>query len=270
MAIPAPATPRQVQEQKYATARVNLGLMLVLTVVNLVLLATGSDTMMLFSASVPYFTGALAMAAVDYGLALNMTLFTVSVTITAVLLLLYFLCWLLSKKHFGWMIAALVLFGIDTAFLAYLFLVEQNAMGIMDVLIHVWVIYYLVIGVISGCKLRSMSDEPAPTAEVPAEVQETASAPSSAERYPADETVKARILAETEFAGFHIVYRRVKRVNELVINGYVYDTYEALMEQPHTLNASINGTEIQCGTDTTSHIFITVNGETLVKKLRLV
>ena len=46
---------KEMVQQKYKTARNNLLLMMILTVVNIVLYVTGSDTMMLFAATVPYF-----------------------------------------------------------------------------------------------------------------------------------------------------------------------------------------------------------------------
>ena len=48
-------TPRDVHLQRIKTARTDLLLMIVLTVVNIVLYFTQSQAMMLFSASVPYY-----------------------------------------------------------------------------------------------------------------------------------------------------------------------------------------------------------------------
>lgn len=57
--------------------------MIALTMLNIILLYTGSDTMMLFSASLPY-----------WGLVLLslLGLFPIGVALAAVVLLLYFLC----------------------------------------------------------------------------------------------------------------------------------------------------------------------------------
>lgn len=263
---------RDTLQQKYNSARANLALMIVLTVVNIILLLVGSDSMLLFSATVPYFTSILAYAAVEYGLAANMTIFVVCVTITAVAILLYMLCWWLSKKRVGFMTTALVLFLLDSAFMVYLYVTEADVSGILDVIIHAWVIYYLIIGVSSGTKLKKLPDEP----EVipvegfaPTEGAEQPPLTSSAGLYPADENVKARVLAEAQAAGHHIVYRRVKRVNELVIDGYVYDRLEALAETAHVLRATLNGVLIEVGFDGLAHSYIKVNNETVVRKLRL-
>ena len=272
MPTPNAPSPREMQQQRYRTARANLGLMLALTVVNIVLLLTGSDSMLLFSATVPYFTSILAYTAVQYGLSANMTLFVICVAVTVMSVLLYALCWALSKKHVGWMIAALVLFSIDTAFMGYLYVAGQDTSGILDAVIHAWVIYYLVLGVISGKALKTMPSELSALFEQYGEPMEDGDEeiPPSEGMYPADNTVKARVLAEADAAGHHIVYRRVKPVNELVIDGYVYATYESRIEYPHTLCANVNGTIIEAGMTPTPHSFITVNGETIVKKFRLV
>jgi hypothetical protein len=57
------------------------------------------------------------------------------------------------------MIAALVMFVIDTLFLGYLYISSQDISGILDALIHIWVIYYLITGVIHGIKLNKLKKE---------------------------------------------------------------------------------------------------------------
>ena len=83
------------------------------------------------------------------------------------------------------------------------------------------------------------------------------------------EDVKAKIFLEEYIMGKHVVYRRVKTVNELVINGKVYDEYEALVERPHNLQAKINGHLIEVGIAATSQMYISVDKEIIKKKLRL-
>jgi hypothetical protein len=84
----------------------------------------------------------------------------------------------------------------------------------------------------------------------------------------ADMDVKAKILLQTEKDGFVITYRRVKRVNELVINGNVYDEYEALIENHHILSGVISGRTIEAGYDGFNS-YITIDGEIIAKKIRL-
>lgn len=80
--------------------------------------------------------------------------------------------------------------------------------------------------------------------------------------------VKCRILLEYTVGGYRICYRRVKRTNELVINGMVYDEMTATIEPPHTLTAVVDGHEIAAGLDNAPRSYITFDGVTVAKKAR--
>lgn len=255
---------KEIAQQKYKTARNNLLLMLILTVVNIVLYVGGSETMMLFSATVPYF-------GIIFGMATGIsTILAFCICITAAILITYLLCWILSKDHYGWMIAALVLFIIDTVAMIGLYLMMGEISGILDVAIHAWVLYYLIIGVKYGKQLKDMPEEPVNVAEqedmdTPVETENVGSSPILR---MADTTVKSRILLETDAAGHHICYRRVKRINELVIDGYVYADVEMLMETAHALTAQVDGHVFQAGFDGVAHSYIRVDGVQVAKKMR--
>ncbi len=71
----------------------------------------------------------------------------------------------------------------------------------------------------------------------------------------ADGNAKHRVLAKTKCGGRAILYRRVGRTNELVIDGFVYDEYIALLEFDHSLLAILDGHTIEAGlSGTTSYI----------------
>lgn len=256
---------KEMVQQKYKTARNNLLLMLILTVVNIVLYVTGSDTMMLFSATVPYF--GIIIGSVSG----SQAFLTFCICIAAAILILYLLCWILSKDHYGWMTVALVLFIIDTLAMIGMYFGLGEISGILDVVIHVWVLYYLIIGVKYGKQLKNMSDEPVDDIEM----EQVAPSIDGEEvmHSPilrmADTTVKSRILLEADAAGHHICYRRVKRVNELVIDGYVYADVEMLMETAHALTAQMDGHVFQAGFDGVAHSYIRVDGVQVARKLRL-
>lgn len=147
---------RALAEQKYGSARGNLLLMLGLTVINLVLLAVGSDYMLLFSATVPYLS-------LVYGLYSEMTVLLVAgIAIAVVAMVAYLLCWIFSKKHYGWMVAALVLFVLDTLCLIGFYFYVGDFSGILDLLIHAWVLYYLIIGVKAGHQLTYLPEDEVP------------------------------------------------------------------------------------------------------------
>ena len=53
----------------------------------------------------------------------------------------------------------MVLFVLDSLFMVRLYLSLEDFSGILDVVIHVWVLYYLVIGVKYGHQLKKMPEE---------------------------------------------------------------------------------------------------------------
>ncbi len=164
-------TPRQALEMKYNTARANLLLVLLFTVVNIILVLVGANTYFLFSASIPYFIvylGALFCGKLpaEYYEGTGLTeadffptsVLTVTVVIAVVILALYFLSWLLSKKQkVGWLIFALVLFSLDTVMMFFFMGISVDT--IFDVLFHAWVLYYLVAGVRAHVQLKKLGDE---------------------------------------------------------------------------------------------------------------
>ena len=249
---------RRKAAQRYAAGRSNLLLMVALTLVNLVLLALGSDTMMLFSATVPYLLVAVGIIS-EYQILLIICCILASIPV-----LLYLICWLLSKKHRGWLTFALVLFALDTAILAAVYILAREFSGILDLVIHVAVLYYLFLGVRSGRWLKKhpeTEEEAACTEEPPAE---------STPLRRADPEVKHRVLLETEHNGNRICYRRVKRINELVVNGYVYDEVSMLMETAHRLKAVVNGCVYEVGYDGGGWSFCLANGEVIERKVRVI
>ena len=128
----------------------NLLLMMALTVVNIVLFFAGSESMMLFSASIPYF-------AVIFGATIEIPVLAIICYVIAGLTVVgYLLCWLLSKKRYGWLIPALVLFIFDTLAMGGMYLWVGDFSGILDVLMHAWVLYYLIVGISSGKKLKNL------------------------------------------------------------------------------------------------------------------
>ena len=166
---PVQLSPRALAQNKYNSARANLFLMLALTAVNIILLFFKSDYMLLFSATVPYLAVLFGqLSGVTSGL-------VVGVCIAAIIILVYFLCWILSKKSYGWMIAALVLFSIDTIALVGFYIFAGEFSGIIDAAIHALVLYYLIVGTINGIKLSKLPEE---EEEDEAIIEEELTAPS--------------------------------------------------------------------------------------------
>lgn len=83
-------------------------------------------------------------------------------------------------------------------------------------------------------------------------------------------TQKSRILLEANVKGYMICYRRVKTVNELVINGRVYDEKKGVIEFPHRLEAVVDGHIIAAGCDNDSYSYILFDGKTIERKFRMI
>ncbi len=86
----------------------------------------------------------------------------------------------------------------------------------------------------------------------------------------ANRSVKVRILLEARVEQYEICYRRVKSVNELVINGVVYDEKKGVIEFAHNLSAVVDGHTIEAGLSDDSYSYIIFDGECLANKQRLI
>ena len=283
-------SPRRAYEQKYKTARTNLWLVVLFTAVNLLLLVTNANTYFLFSAYIPYFLVSAGMLMCGlfpdeyyteefYGMQfLDRYVFIVLLVIAVILTLFYLLAWFMSKKNrVGWLIFALVFFGLDT--LGMLFLGGISLESVFDVIFHGWVIFSLSIGIHAHYKLKQLTNEDILTStsdddDVEGEICEqespiTATTPiDSFVLREADENIKHKVLLKASILNYDICYRRVKHTNELVINGKVYDEIIGVLEYPHVLKANVDGHYI-CVGFTGTHSFINVDNEEIAKKLRL-
>lgn len=81
---------------------------------------------------------------------------------------------------------------------------------------------------------------------------------------------KERILLKVDISGYEIVYRRIKTVNELIVNGVVYDEKKALIEVNHTLIAVIDDHTIEAGLHDDCMSFIRFDGKTIAEKKRVI
>lgn len=273
---------RQTLENRFRSARANLLFVIAATVINIILLISDGDSYFLFSASVPYLLVSYGMTlcgmfpAEVYGddyanmLFFDKSVFGVFLILAIIVLALYLVCWIFSKKNrIGWMIFALVLFSIDTVMLVLFYGIDLE--GILDIIVHILVLGYLIMGVSAAVKLKKLPEQEACQIEEGEQASESSGAWVNSEIIRiADPDVKARILLESDALGHTITYRRVKRVNELVIDGNVYAEFTALVETPHCLTANFGGHLIEAGLDNGSSSYLKVDGEVVEKKLRLI
>lgn len=166
--------PRALYQSKFNSARYNLLLVVAMTAINVVLLMLGGSSYFLFSATVPYslaidgmyMTGRMPEewyadwpASVPF---LDSGYMTVMMVIAFAIILVYLACFFFSKNFkTGWMIAATVVFVLDTLYMVFIYGVGVDS--VMDILLHAWVLYYLISGSVYGLKLKKLpEDEPEP------------------------------------------------------------------------------------------------------------
>lgn len=277
-----PISERHALMNKYNVARSNLLLVAIFTAVNLILLISKSFVYFLFSASIPYVITDVAMffcgmypdeyytgelAGMEF---FDSSLFVAALIISIIIVALYVLAYFLSKNgKVVWLITALAFFVVDTLvmFWFYGFSVDM----IFDIIFHIWVIGSFSMGIYSYLKLKKLpSEESFIISDVEGgDFEARPDRVDSKKLRVADTDVKSKTLLELEAFGHKIVYRRVKRVNELVIDNNVYAEYEALLERPHTLTANLDGHAIAVGFDGTNS-YATIDSKTVVQKIRLI
>ena len=156
---------REYLQNQFSGGRSSLLAVLIFTVVNLVMVLLDTGTQFLFSASVPYYLTFLGKA-IDNNFSygdwdVNGTFTITGLVIGVVVLVVYLLCWLLSKKRGGWLTAALVLFILDTVALLIftVTLLEDPSANIMDFVFHGVIIWQLIMAVRANGKLKRLPPE---------------------------------------------------------------------------------------------------------------
>lgn len=140
----------------------------------------------------------------------------------------------------------------------------RTYMGIGGVLLIISVVVFVLdVGMIISKKRKSRSS-------LADETSENGALKDTEALRDADMSVKSRILLEAKEKQYNICYRRVKSVNELVINGKVYDEKKGVIEFEHELHAVVDGHKITAGLDYMSYSFISFDGELIGYKQRLI
>ena len=149
-------------DAQYASARANLGAVVLLSLVNVVLMVLDAGVSFLFSAVLP-------QVAINYGWYLDAwlggsTYTIIAYAISALWIGAFALCYYLSKKHPGCMTAALVLFCLDCLVLVYWIYLGFMMEDVLDIVFHVWILYYLIRGVVAARKRKTLPEAPVPPA----------------------------------------------------------------------------------------------------------
>ncbi len=157
-------------EYRYNTSRNQLLFVVAFSVINLILQLVGADLYFLFSAIVP-------LILVDFGMFfcgkypaevygeeyseyqfLDSSVLVVLVVVAFAIIGMYLLCWFLAKKQkVAWLIIALVLFALDSAFMLWYYGISFGIL--FDALFHAWIIYYLSAGIRAAFQLKNLPPE---------------------------------------------------------------------------------------------------------------
>ena len=135
-------------QRRIGNARSSLLFIVILSIVNIFAISGGSY--FLFSAYLPQVFIALAV----YG---DPSLLMPMIVLSVIYVFPYLLCFILAKKRKGWMIAALVLFIIDSIFFVIdvlpLFMLGDISF-LFDAFIRVYALVSLIMGVAAYSKLE--------------------------------------------------------------------------------------------------------------------
>lgn len=133
---------------KYNNSRAALLALLILSAINVFALYVGYY--FLFSAYLP-----LLFTSVGYEMFAQsgeIIYYVVSAVIAIIFLVPYLLCFIFSKKHYGWMIGALVLYGIDTVLFLFSTFIPTITQGDMSFLVHLLFCIYVLVSLILSIK----------------------------------------------------------------------------------------------------------------------
>lgn len=141
---------------KYISSRKNILIVMAFTVINIILMVLNANMYFLFSATMPQ---VFYMFGSYFGEVANSSIFLIiGIVLALVVIGLYALGFILSKKNFNWMTFLAVFFALDIAFLAfYIYLSGGMAViadFLLDILFHVFIMISLVSGVINASKLK--------------------------------------------------------------------------------------------------------------------
>lgn len=151
-------------QKAYKSSVSNLGAVVLLSIANMVLLATNADIGFPFSA---FFPSAATMFGKTLAEEANLEIFTaIGITFAVLSILVYAGCWLLAKKFRWFILVAFLLFVLDT--LLIIPFIPDGGSGIwIDVVFHVWVLWSLYSGIGAWRKMKRLTQKSNPTAAAP-------------------------------------------------------------------------------------------------------
>ncbi len=267
----------------FEKARKNLLLLILCTSINLLLAIFRANFYLLFSATVPLFVFSIFQEIAE-----NMQssgILTTGTVVAAIIVFIYFLFWALSKRNRIFILFTLILFSFDCLLFVFLSLLDGfNISYVLDIVFHILILYYLIIGVVAWAKLRGIRPDYINsitqnniTANM--EIQTGMMNQDNGINIEMDmkksspmrtDDKKGRILITSNFGEMQINMKRTRGLTELIVNGMVYDEIKCVLETDYSLYAYVNDVQITGKFDgKTSHMYLYADNVLLKKKLRL-
>jgi len=263
--------------KNFNSSRSNLLAMIILTSINILLAVANSDLYFLFSANIPRVLFYLGSG------------FSVTFGIIAAFIAIsfYVVCWVLSKNHRGWIVAALAFFIIDALILLWIlfnFVYRVDFSLIIELVFFAVIMYHLISGTRAWYSLRKMPPEDeqneaeSATSDLVNKTIPIAQMPLSMPIREASK--KGRVLISQNYNNMEIIVKRALGVTELIVNGMVYAEKTGLHEKKtYVLEVNVNDVIINATTeilsmkemlkdDSLPTVYLYVNGNLLAEKKR--
>lgn len=274
-----PVTDRKILEKRYKRGVDAILALVLFSGLNLALLLLNTDKYILFSTYISYYLGDYAMfysgkySAEYYAEFPDMQFygngfFALFTALAVGCILFYLLCWYKARKNNGtWLVYAFSFFCLDTVFM---FLVTGfSVLNLLDNIKQLVLLVFLLMGSAAYKRLKEAKDEPQATVKAEA-VAFSGTGEYSPVLREAGEEKTVMTFVQAELHSHHIVFRRTKRANELVVDEKVYAEYQIFSEKEHTLEAVIDGHKIKAVYDGKHMTYIYADGKLIAKKVRLI
>lgn len=252
----------------YQIARSTLLALIILTAINVAMALLGQDTYFLFTNYLAYVLA--VYAAIFHVVSGDGVYLAAGIILPLLVLVPYFLCWLLSKKRRGWMLAAMLLFIFDTGILTGSLVANFSAARLPDLFFHILILFYLIRAVRRG-RPGTVESDGVPVETLPEETEfydaSLGERPDS--RPVADPVEKYRVLVSASWGSHVIEARRSRGLTELVIDGKVYGRQEGILEVEYRIEARLGGHVIATEFRTNGKQLILVDEEIIARKQRL-
>ncbi|MCL2462077.1 MAG: hypothetical protein FWF44_05375 [Defluviitaleaceae bacterium] len=259
------SNPTSIPKSRFDKSRGSLLWVTVLSCVNVILFMFGTSLSFPFSATLPALISGIGKAmSEDF---YSNTPFILANILAFAIVALYFICYLMAKRHKAFLIVALVFFSIDSVMLLCLFAFGFDISLLIDAAFHAWVIISLSSGIRDWDKPKaSLADKPVEVTISPADPLAAPREQSAAIR---TQSPNGRVLLAQNCNGLEICVKRTPGCTELIVNNLVYAEIYADEETNYSLEACVLNNVITFAVSEAGIISLYVNGGMQIKEKML-